>query len=173
MTSKTMIKNLNEQVQWEFYSAYLYLAMSAHLQNAGLPGFAHWMRMQAQEELAHALKFYDFLLGRGAPVKLAAVDAPPPEWKNPQDVFEKTLEHERAVTTRIGRLMALARKEEDFAAEIFLQWFVTEQTEEEASVSDVLNRLKLIKGEGNGLFMLDRELAARAAPSSAPTATEA
>jgi ferritin len=157
---------LNEQVKWEFYSGYLYLSMSAYFHNAGLPGFAHWMRLQAQEELQHAVKFYDFLLEHGEAVRLAAVDAPAASWKNPLDVFEKTLEHERGVTARINKLATLARKEGDFSVEIFLHWFITEQVEEEASVNDVLSRLKLIKGEGHGLFLLDKELGARVLTSA-------
>jgi ferritin len=161
MISKAMNKSLNEQVKWEMYSGYLYLGMSAYFQETGLPGFATWMRVQAQEELSHSMIFYNFILGRGGSIKLAAVDAPPTDYKSSLAVFEKTLEHERNVTARINKLVAQARKEEDFATDIFLQWFVTEQVEEEESVTDVINKLRLIKNDGQGLLMLDKELGAR------------
>ena len=161
MLSKAMNKSLNEQVTWEMYSGYLYLGMSAYFQETGLPGFATWMRAQAQEELSHAMLFYNFILGRGGNMKLAAIDAPPARYKNSLDVFTKTLEHERSVTARINKLVGQARKEEDYATDIFLQWFVTEQVEEEENVTDVLNKLKLVKADGQGLLMLDRELGAR------------
>ena len=161
MISKTMNKSLNEQVKWELYSGYLYLGMAAYFQEAGLPGFANWMRVQAQEELSHGILFYNFILGRGGSITLAAIDAPPAGYKNSLGVFEETLEHERGVTARINKLVAQARKEEDFATDIFLQWFVTEQVEEEESVTDVLNKLKLVKNDGQGLLMLDKELGAR------------
>lgn len=161
MLSKTMNKSLNEQVKWELYSGYLYLGMSAYFQEEGLPGFASWMRVQAQEELSHGVIFYNFILGRGGSIKLAGIDAPPAGYKNALEVIEATLEHERGVTARINRLVGQARKEEDFATEIFLQWFVSEQVEEEESVNAVLNRLKLVKSDGQGLLLLDRELGAR------------
>jgi len=161
MISSAMNKSLNEQVKWELYSGYLYLGMAAYFQEAGLPGFAQWMRAQAQEELSHSIIFYNFILGRGGSIKLAAIDAPPVRYKNSLEVFEKTLEHERGVTARINKLVGQARKEEDFATDIFLQWFVTEQVEEEESVTDVINKLTLIKGDGKGLLMLDKELGAR------------
>ena len=161
MVSKTMNKNLNEQVKWELYSGYLYLGMAAYFQETGLPGFANWMRVQAQEELSHGIMFYNFILGRGGSIKLAAIDAPPANYKNSLEVFAKTLEHERSVSARINKLVSQAKKEEDFATEIFLQWFVTEQVEEEESATDVLNKLTLIKNDGQGLLMLDKELGAR------------
>jgi ferritin len=161
MLSKAMNKNLNEQVKWEFYSGYLYLGMSAYFHEAGLPGFATWMRVQAQEEVSHGVLLYNFILGRGGSIKLAALDAPPAGYRNSLDVFEKTLEHERSVTARINKLVGQARKEEDFATDIFLQWFVSEQVEEEENVTGVLNKLKLIKNDGQGLLMLDTELGAR------------
>lgn len=161
MLSKTMNKNLNEQVKWEFYSSYLYLGMSAYFQEMGLPGFANWMRVQAQEELSHGILFYNFILGRGGSITLSSIEAPTAEYKNSLDVFEKTLEHERSVTVRINKLVAQARKEEDFATDIFLQWFVSEQVEEEENVTDVINKLRLIKNDGQGLLSLDRDFGAR------------
>jgi ferritin len=161
MLNKAMNDNLNDQLRWELYSGYLYLGMAAYFQEAGLPGFASWMRAQAQEELSHGMIFYNFILGRGGSIKLSAIDAPASAYKNSLDVFEKTLEHERAVSARINKLVGQARKEEDFATDIFLQWFVTEQVEEEESVNDVINKLKLINNDGKGMLMLDRELGAR------------
>ena len=161
MISTTMNTSLNEQVKWELYSSYLYLGMAAYFQEAGLPGFANWMRAQAQEELSHGMIFFNFILGRGGSITLAPIDAPPPNYQNSLEVFEKTLEHERSVTARINKLVGRARKEEDFATDIFLQWFVTEQVEEEESASDVIHKLKLINNDGNGLLMLDRELGLR------------
>jgi ferritin len=128
------------------------------------------MRAQAQEELSHGIIFYNFILGRGGSIKLAAIDAPPATYKNSLEVFEKTLEHERGVTARINKLVGQARKEEDFATDIFLQWFVTEQVEEEESVTDVINKLKLVKNDGQGLLMLDKEFAARVFTMPAPLA---
>ena len=170
MISKAMNKNLNEQIKWEMYSGYLYLGMAAYFQEAGLPGFANWMRVQAQEELSHSIIFYNFILGRGGSIRLAAIDAPPAGYKSTLEVFEKTLEHERSVTARINKLVAQARKEEDFATDIFLQWFVSEQVEEEESAIDVINKLRLINNDGRGLLMLDTELGARVFVMPAPLA---
>ncbi len=161
MISTKMAEALNEQVKWEMYSANLYLSMSAYLQDCGLSGFAHWMRIQYQEETAHALKFYDFLLSRGGKVTMHAIDAPPLTWDGVLDLFEKTLEHEEAVTARINNLVHLAKEERDFATDIYLQWFVSEQVEEEESVQDIINKLRLIKGEGQGMLMMDKDLSAR------------
>ena len=132
MISTTMATALNEQIKWEMYSANLYLAMSAYLQDAGLTGFSHWMRIQYQEETAHALKF-----------------------------FEETLSHEQEVTRRINELVHLAKEERDFATDIFLQWFVTEQVEEEETVKDIISKLRMIKGEGQGMLLLDKDMSVR------------
>ena len=136
MISTTMAAALNEQIKWEMYSANLYLAMSAYLQDAGLTGFSHWMRIQYQEETAHALKFYDFLLSRGGQVTMLSIDAPDANWSNILEIFEETLSHEQEVTRRINELVHLAKEERDFATDIFLQWFVTEQVEEEEIAHD-------------------------------------
>ena len=170
MFSKAINKSLNEQVQWELYSGYLYLGMAAYFQEMGLPGFATWMRVQAQEELSHAMIIYNFILGRGGNIKLASIDAPPSGYKNALEVFEKTLDHERSVTARINKLVGQARKEDDFATDIFLQWFVAEQVEEEESVTDVLNRLKLVKNDGQGMLMVDKELGVRVYVAPSPLA---
>lgn len=161
MISTTVQSALNDQIQRELYSANLYLSMSAYFQGAGLPGFAHWMRIQYQEETAHALKFYDFVLSRGGEVRVPAIDAPPYNWDNVLDVFKHTLEHEQDVTAWINKLMKIAKDDLDFASDIFLQWFVSEQVEEEENVLDLLAKLKLINGEGQGLLMLDNVAATR------------
>lgn len=161
MISTTMATALNEQIKWEMYSANLYLAMSAYLQDSGLTGFAHWMRVQYQEETAHALKFYDFLLTRGGQAAMLAIEAPPVAWENVLDLFEETFSHEQEVTRRINDLVYLAKEERDFATDIFLQWFVSEQVEEEENVKDIISKLRLIKGEGQGMLVLDKDMAAR------------
>ncbi|MDO4410049.1 MAG: ferritin [Akkermansia sp.] len=157
----TIEQAINEQIKWEMYSANLYLSMSAWLQDEGLSGFANWMRVQYQEETDHALKFYDFILSRGGKVTLSQIDAPPTTWDSVLDVFEATLTHEQEVTRRINELTYLTKEVKDFASDIFMQWFVTEQIEEEENVRDILNKLRLIKGEGQGMLMLDQEMAQR------------
>lgn len=161
MLSETMNQALNDQVKWEMYSGYLYLSMSAYFAERGMGGFAQWMRVQAQEELFHAMKFYDFINERGGRVLLQPIEAPRHAWKNVLEVFEETLSHERHVTERINNLANLAQDERDHATGIFLQWFVTEQVEEEDSVNTVLGKLRMINGEGQGMLMLDAELGAR------------
>jgi ferritin len=161
MLSDKMAQALNEQVNKEFYSAYLYLAMAAYFSDTGLSGFAQWMRSQAQEEVFHAMKFHDFVLERGAAATLKAIAEPQASWKSSLEAFENALEHERFVTKSIDELVAVAEKEKDNASRIFLQWFVTEQVEEEDSVGEVVNKLKLIGKDGSGLYMLDRELGSR------------
>ena len=145
------------------YSAYLYLSMSAYCEAANLPGFAHWMRVQAQEEVSHAMKFYDFICERGGRVVLQAIDQPPTEFQSPLHVFEQTLEHEQKVTVMIHDLYALAAQEKDYASQAFLQWFVTEQVEEEGSATQIVETLKMIGDKGQALVMLDRELGKRGA----------
>jgi ferritin len=163
MLSKTLQDAMNEQIKNELYSAYLYLSMSAYCEAANLPGFAHWMRMQAQEEEAHAMKFYDFIYERGGRVVLQAIDQPPVEFPSPLAVFEQTLEHEQKVTAMIHDLYTLAVEEKDYASQAFLQWFVTEQVEEEDSASQILETLKMIGDKGHALLMLDRQLGSRGA----------
>lgn len=161
MNSEKMEKAINEQINAEIYSAYLYLAMSAYFESVDLPGFANWMRVQWQEELAHAQKLYDYLFERDGRVVLDAIEAPPLEWKSPLDAFEETLKHEKYVTSRIHDLVRLARAEGDVATENFLQWFVTEQVEEEATAKALIQQLKLVGDQGQGLFLTDRELGTR------------
>lgn len=167
-----MIDAFNEQIKNEFYSAYMYLSMSAYFADMGLPGFAAWMRVQAQEEVTHATKMYDYILTRGGKVALKAIDAPPVAWKNPLDVMQEGLKHEQFVTRRLNELTDLAVKEKDHASQIFLSWYITEQVEEEQSFGDIVNALKLIKGEGQGLLMMDRELGGRTFVDETQTAAE-
>lgn len=159
---KERIENaLNEQLNWELFSSYLYLSMAAHFHSKGLSGFAKWMRVQALEELTHAAKFFDFILERGGAVHLDRIEKPPSHWESPLMVFQEALGHEEKVTERINRLVELAREEKDHATEIFLQWFVTEQVEEEASALDVIQKLKLVGDHPGGLFSLNQELGQR------------
>jgi ferritin len=161
MLTEKMQKALNEQLNWELYSSYLYLSMSAHFHSVVLMGFANWMRVQALEELIHAGKFFDFINNRGGTVSLQTIQGPETSWPSPLAAFEAALGHERKVTMRINDLVDLALQEKDHATHIFLQWFVTEQVEEESSVGDVINKLKLTAEQAGGLFMVDQELAAR------------
>ncbi len=161
MLSDKMQDALNGQLNAEFYSSYLYLSMNAYFKSVNLDGFANWMYYQVQEELTHSMKFYDFINQRGGKVKLLQVEAPSAEWGSPLAVFEATLEHEQKVTGLINELVELALAEHDHATNIFLQWFVSEQVEEEESVSGVLEQIKLMGEAKGGLFMIDRELAKR------------
>ncbi len=161
MIKKEVEVALNEQINAEFKSAYLYLSMSSYFQATGLSGCANWMRVQYQEELAHATRFFDYVNERGGRVRLSPIAEVEVEFSGIVDVFEKTLEHEQVVTGMIDRLMDIAIKESDHATKSFLQWFVDEQVEEEANVGLILNNLSLINGEGQGLLMMDREMRTR------------
>jgi ferritin len=156
---------MNEQIKNELYSAYLYLSMSAYCESANLPGFAHWMRVQAQEEVGHAMKFYGFIHDRGGRVLLQAIDQPPVEFQSPLAVFEQTLVHEQKVTGMIHNLYALAVQEKDYASQVFLQWFVDEQVEEEKNATQLVELLKMVGDKGHALVMVDRQLAKRGAES--------
>ncbi len=159
-----MQEALNRQINAELFSSYLYLSMSAWLDAQGLKGMAHWMRTQAQEETLHALKFIDFVSERDGRVLLTSIDAPQTEWKSPLAVFEHTCEHEAHVTALIGQLVDQAVHTKDHAANGFLQWFVTEQVEEEATVRDIRDKLKMIGDTGAMLYMIDQELGQRTLP---------
>ncbi len=161
MISDKIQEAFNEQINAELYSSYLYLSMSAFFESKGLPGFANWMRCQAQEEVVHAMKFYTFIFERGGSVKLKAIDAVPIEWDSPLAVFEAGYAHEQKVTGLINNLVDLAIQEKDHASNNFLQWFVAEQVEEEASADEVVQQIKLAGDHGGGVFMLDRELGQR------------
>lgn len=161
MLKKKVEKALNQQLNRELYSAYLYLSMSAYFESTNLKGFANWMRIQTQEELMHALKFYSYIIDRGGRVTMEAIEAPPSEWKSALAAFEQVSDHEQKVTALIHELVNLAVAEQDHATNGFLQWFVAEQVEEEASVDAVRHKLTLIGEDGGGLFMLDGELGQR------------
>lgn len=165
MISDKMQDALNEQVNKEFYSAYLYLAMSAYCNNLGLPGFSNWMRQQYEEEILHVTKMYDYILDQGGSVHLKQIDEPPKEYGTPVDIFETTLEHEQFVTGSINELMSLAVDERDYATQTFLQWYVTEQVEEEANVGDILAPLRMVGEDKSGLMMVDQQLATRMPPA--------
>ena len=161
MISPKMEKALNEQLNYELYSAYIYWSMSACLERKGLPGFANWMRIQTQEEFAHANKFHMHILERGGKVTLAPIDGPKVDWPDVLNAFEEALEHERKVTSRINELMSLALSEKDHASAMFLQWFVTEQVEEEATADEIIQKLKLASESKAALFMMDNEMSTR------------
>jgi ferritin len=161
MLKPEMEKALNEQINAELFSSYLYLSMATYFDSINLTGFSNWMKIQAQEELTHAAKLISFVSERGGRVRLAAIDAPPTEWDSPLAAFEATYEHEGKVTDLINKLVDLSLELSDHAANQFLQWFVAEQVEEEASADEIVQQLRLVKGEGQGLFMIDRELGQR------------
>ncbi len=154
-------KAINKQINAELYSSYLYLAMAAYFESRNWSGFAHWMRLQAQEENIHAMKFYDYVLERGGEIKLEDIKAEDAEWKSPLEVFEAVYEHELKVTALINDLLKLARQEDDAATESMLKWFIDEQVEEETHAKQIVDKLKLIKDSANGLFMLDHQLGER------------
>ncbi len=168
MLSEKMTEALNKQLNAELYSAYLYQAMSAYADTLSLEGFASWLAIQAQEEMFHAKKFYDFILQRGGEVLMARIDAPPAKWDSPEAIFADTLAHERKVTAMINDLVDLAEQEKDKAGQAFLQWFITEQVEEEDTADRILQQIRLMGDAKGGLFMLDRELAKRAPLFSFP-----
>jgi ferritin len=153
---------INQQIREELASAYIYLGMSAYLQSLNLPGFAHWMRIQSQEELAHALKFFDHVAERGGRVVLEGIETPPLEYASPAEVFEKALEHERYITGRINELYSLAMSEKEYASLGLLQWFANEQVEEEANATQIVETLRRVGDKGQALVMLDHQLGARA-----------
>ena len=161
MLKDKMVESLNSQMNAELYSAYLYLSMEAYFEANDLSGFANWMRVQAQEEMTHAMKFYDYLVQRGARVILTEIKSPPTEWDSPVATFEHVYEHEQMVTTLINQLVDLAISLSDHATNNFLQWYVAEQVEEEESSSGVLQKVKLAGDSPSGLLMLDQELALR------------
>jgi ferritin len=170
MIKEKMLKALNEQINAEQYSSLLYLSMSAYFNNIGLPGFANWMYIQFQEEMTHANKFFKYVIERGGKVTLKAIEQMPVDFDGVIDVFEKTQAHEEFVTGLINNLVDIAIEERDHAAQSFLQWFVDEQVEEEANVQEILDTLKLINGQGNGIFMLDREMRQRVFVDTTQTA---
>jgi ferritin len=160
MLSPKLVKAINHQINRELYSGYLYLGMSSAATSLGLMGIANWFFVQMQEEMIHARMMYEYVNRQGGRPLLEAIEEPPQKYADPKAMFKKTLEHEREVTKLINNLVSLARTENDHATEIFYQWFVTEQIEEEANPLDILRKLELV-GDGNGLFLLDKELGMR------------
>lgn len=161
MLSKKMHSALNDQISMEFNSAYAYLAMAAHFEEENLSGFAHWMKLQYQEETGHAMKLIGYLNDRGGRVILKAIDQPASKYKSAREVFQAVLDHERAVSASIGSLYELAAKEGDHATMVEMQWFIKEQVEEEKTAVKILEQLKVVGDHGVSLLMLDRQLAAR------------
>lgn len=159
--NKKLLDEMNIQINKEIYSGYLYLAIAAYFEDQNLGGFAHWMRMQAEEELEHGMKFFDFLVDRGERVELQAIEKPGSDFDSPTEVFKQVLEHEQYVTSRIYLLYELAVNEKDYAAQVFLNWFVDEQVEEEKNASEILGYLERVGDSGNALLMLDQRLKSR------------
>lgn len=161
MLSDKLQKALNEQINNEFHAAYLYLAMAEYFQANNLAGFAHWMRLQREEEIGHGMKIFDFILDRNGRVTLDEITRPKAGFESPLDVFERALEHERMVTGRINDLYELAKKAKDYPAEALMQWFVIEQVEEEASALQIVEQLRMAGDNSAALLMLDRQMAGR------------
>ena len=168
MLTNEMETELNIQINKELYSAYYYLAMAAWAGEKSLGGVANFFKVQAQEEIAHAQKFYDFLNERGGRVVLEAIDKPQAEYKDIEEIFTLSLKHEQYVTSRIHKLVDIAIKESDHATKTFLDWFVAEQVEEEASMDDILQKIKLVGTTGHGIFMIDAQLGGRQAGAAEP-----
>jgi len=161
MFSKKVQEAMNLQIKYELESAYIYLSMAAYLDSINLPGMAHWMKLQAQEEVAHAMKFYTFINDRGGRVELQSIDQPPVEFESPLDIFKRALAHEQKITGNINDIYALAIEEKDYPSQLLLQWFIDEQVEEERNAGDIFEMLNRIGDEGHALLMLDKELGQR------------
>ena len=163
MLTTPLLKAINEQINHEMYSSYLYLAMAAYCESKNFPGFAKWMKMQSAEETNHAMKLYDYIHDRGGIVALMAIDQPPAEFKSPLKMFEQALEHERKISGLITKLYELSIKENDYPTQVMLQWFITEQVEEEKTAIGIVEQLKMIGDSPVSLMMMDRQLGARSA----------
>ena len=161
MIGKAMQDAMNEQINKELFSSYLYLSMAAYFEDKNLTGFGNWMRVQADEEREHAMKFYDFILDRGGRVYLKAIDAPKTDWNSNLEVAEEVAAHEAKVTASINDLYELALKEKDYPAQVMLQWFISEQVEEEKNAGELVADLKLIEERGTAVLMLDKQLGKR------------
>jgi ferritin len=161
MISAKLEKAINEQINKELYSEYYYLGMAAYFDVEGLPGFANFFKIQVQEERFHAMKFYQYLIERGGNVKLDTINRPPQDFKSIEDIFSKAYEHEQFVTKSINSLVDIAIEENDHASRNFLNWFVEEQVEEEATMDDLLKKVRRIGSNGHGIYMLDEQLAQR------------
>lgn len=162
MLNKKVLNAINEQINAEIWSGYMYLAMSSYFAAEGLNGFANWMRVQWQEELSHALKFFDYLIERGEQPILKPITEVPEKWDSPMHAMQETLKHEQHVTALINNLMDIAIAEKDHATKSMLNWYVDEQVEEEANAQEIIDSLSLISQSGNGIYMLDKELKTRA-----------
>ncbi len=161
MIGKPMQDAMNEQINKELFSSYLYLSMAAHFEDKNLAGFAHWMRTQADEEREHGMKFYDFILERGGRVMLKGIDAPRTEWSSSLEIAEEVAAHEAKVTASIYELYEIAMQEKDYPAQVMLQWFISEQVEEEKNAAELVANLRLIEDRGTAVLMLDHRLAKR------------
>ena len=161
MISTTMQDTINEQINKELFSSYLYLSMAAFFEGKNLPGFAKWMHVQSGEEREHAMKFYEHLVDRSGRVLLKAIEAPATEWKSNLELFKEVQAHEAKVTRSIYDLYEQALKEKDYAAQVLLQWFITEQVEEEKNAAEVVQQLELIDAHGTAVLMLDHQLGKR------------
>jgi len=170
MIDKKIEKALNEQINKEFFSSYLYLSMASYFESKNLTGMAAWMRVQADEEHLHAMRFYNYVIQKGGRAVLAAIETPKSEWKSTLEIFENTYEHEQFITASINELVNLSLEVKDHATNNFLQWFVTEQVEEEANVTKIIDNLKMIGDNSYGIFMLDRELGTRPPAQPLPAA---
>ena len=163
MLNKSVTAAINDQIAQEFYASHVYLSMAAWLETQSLVGFAKWMRLQADEERVHAMRLFDFVLNNGGEVQLQGIDQPPTTFDSPLAVMEMSLEHERGVTAAITRIYELALKEKDYPAQIEMQWFIDEQSEEERVVGDIIARMKIGGDSGTALLLLDGELGGRPA----------
>jgi len=172
MIDQKMADSINDQINAEMFSAYLYQSMAAWLSDQGYSGMAVWMTAQAQEEMIHAMKFYYYLLERGGVVELKQIDAPPTAWDSPLVAFEAALAHEEYITDRINKMMDLAIEINDHAAKGFLQWYVDEQVEEEDNANENVDKLNMVGESGNGLYMLDKEFGARPVLFTMPAGEE-
>ena len=161
MIGKTMQDAMNEQINKELFSSYLYLSMAAWFEDRNLPGFANWMRIQADEEREHAMKFYEFILERGGKVQLKAIGAPKAEWSSTLEAVEEVAAHEGKVSASIHALYELALKEKDYPAQVMLQWFITEQVEEEKNAAELVANVKMIEAHETAVLMLDHRLSKR------------
>ncbi|ACL26644.1 ferritin [Chloroflexus aggregans] len=166
MLSEKILQALNRQITYEYAASYTYLATAAYFESLSLTGFAHWFRVQSEEEREHALRFFDYVNDRGGRVMLGAIDEPQNEFASPLDAFEYALAHEQRVTASINAIYALAAQENDYATMSMLKWFIDEQVEEEKSVDEIIRHLKLVGDDGVGLLLLDRQLAERTGDES-------
>ncbi|KQC14787.1 MAG: ferritin [Desulfuromonas sp. SDB] len=161
MIPKQMLDAINEQINAELYSAYMYLSMASYFEEKNFQGFAHWMEVQAHEEVEHAMKFYKYVNDRGERVILKPIEGPPTEWESPLAAFQAAYQHEQKVTSLINNLVKISRELDDYATEAMLDWFVTEQVEEEANASEIVEKLSMIRDNSNGMLMMDRTLGQR------------